>query len=743
MCVMAAFGPRCIMAEPAPDSIPETLNNPMGASERPEPEDASNGEPRAPLPLERGESKTTPGPDASAADSATAVPVTRYSDDPPTDPHTETLAPASFSSFASSLLIPGYEILEKLGEGGMGVVYRARQVRANRIVALKMVRGLLTEQDRARFRIEAESVARLKHDNIVQIYEIGEHEDRPYFSLEFCVGGDLAEQLEKGPLLPRLAARLVEALARAMEAAHRKHVVHRDLKPANVLIDEKGRPKVSDFGLAKHTDEKSGLTQTNAIMGTPSYMAPEQAEGQTRIVGPPADVYALGAILYECLTGRPPFKGISYLDTLEQVRQQEPTPPRQLRRNVPRDLETICLHCLKKDPAKRYNSAGDLAEDLRRFQNGESVRVRRPGFLERTWRWLNQGPALAFLLLILLIVLCNLGAVLALVYQAGVGQRREVVEAQTTAGVLQIAAQVDEYLRSYHRLADLYARASSLRDYLLEPAAERKKTGDRLRGGLRQRVEESGDKLLAMTVLDEHGKVMLANRPKLEGEDLKRLSCVCQALESGNGGVADVRFVSLVRGRPAVDVIPVIEPIKNGTRVLGLVIVWIRAQALNDIVKINETLGGEGGVISILDEHGVRIAHSRPEGVLYRPSGPLTAEARRKVGERFRGGPEQRLTETLAFPEQYRRAVAKEPEEGMFEGRSQANGEAYVGVGRRLQTTPWTVFLLQPTGNVNRPVVDLLRRVALWCVPVMLLFLGLGIPVLRGLLQGRSRVRRA
>ena len=325
----------------------------------------------------------------------------------------------------------------------------------------------------------------------------------------------------------------------------------------------------------------------------------------------------------------------------------------------------------------------------------------------------------------------------------------EVVEVQTKAGVVQVAAQVDEYLRSYQSLAGLFARASSLRDYHLEPAAERKKTGDRLRVGLGQRVEESGGKLLAMTILDGQGKVMLANRPPLEGEDLKRLSCVRQALETGSGGVADVQFVSLVRGRPAVDVIPVIEPIKNGTRVLGLVIVWIRAQALNDIVKKNATLGGEGGIVSILDEHGIRIAHSRPDGVLYPPTGPLSTETRHRTDERFRGGAGGRLAEPLAFPEQFRRAIGEEPIDVLFAGRSQANGEAYVGVGHRLETAPWTVFLMQPRGDVNRPILELLRRVALWCIPVVVLFLAVGMVLAGRILRpvhsltgGAARSRR-
>jgi serine/threonine-protein kinase len=244
----------------------------------------------------------------------------------------------------SPATVPGYEILGTLGKGGMGVVYQARHLALNRVVALKMILSgaHAATAERQRFRTEAEAVARLQHPGIVQIYEVGDHNGLPYLSLEYCPGGSLEKRLAGTPLPPREAGQLVEHLARAVQAAHDKHVVHRDLKPANVLLAEDGTPKVTDFGLVKRLDE-AGRTQTGAIMGTPSYMAPEQAGGKTKAVGPVTDVYALGAILYECLTGRPPFRGRRALDTLEQVRYFEPTPPRQLRLSIPRDLETICL----------------------------------------------------------------------------------------------------------------------------------------------------------------------------------------------------------------------------------------------------------------------------------------------------------------------------------------------------------------------------------------------------------------
>jgi hypothetical protein len=308
----------------------------------------------------------------------------------------------------------GYDILGELGRGGMGVVYRARQVALNRVVALKMILSgpHAGEAELARFKTEAEAIARLQHPNIVQIHEVGEHDGRPFFSLEFCDGGSLEAKLGATPLPPKEAAALVETLARAMHAAHQKGVVHRDLKPANVLLAEGGVPKITDFGLAKKLDRDAdpaaaGATQTGSVMGTPSYMAPEQAEGK-KDVGPLADVYALGAILYECLTGRPPFRAAAPLDTLIQVVSDEPVPPRTLNPQVPRDLETVCLKCLQKDPARRYSSAAGLADDLRRFLQGEPTVARPAGVVERVGRWCRRRPAWATLLAVSVLGLLTL-----------------------------------------------------------------------------------------------------------------------------------------------------------------------------------------------------------------------------------------------------------------------------------------------------------------------------------------------
>jgi serine/threonine protein kinase len=308
--------------------------------------------------------------------------------------------------------LPGYEILQELGRGGMGVVYKARQVSLKRLVALKLIRdgALAGPQERARFRIEAEAVARMQHANIVQIYEAGEHQGRLYFAMELIEGGGLDKHLAGQPQPAPQAAELVRTLALAVEHAHTQQVVHRDLKPANVLLVSGGvvigessgpgsrptthhspltthQPKITDFGLAKRLDrESTNATQDGAVLGTASYMAPEQAAGRVREIGPGVDVYALGAILYELLTGRPPFLAESWRQTLEQVVHDEPAPPTRWRADVPRALETICLKCLEKAPDRRYASARELADDLDRFLKGKPVAAVPLGESERLAR---------------------------------------------------------------------------------------------------------------------------------------------------------------------------------------------------------------------------------------------------------------------------------------------------------------------------------------------------------------------
>ena len=275
--------------------------------------------------------------------------------------------------------------------------------------------SFVTSEERARFRIEAEAVARLRHPNIVQIYEVGEHEvdagmPRPYFTLEFAAGGNLASRLAGRPQPPRQAAAWLEVMARAVHYAHQQGIIHRDLKPSNVLLTEAGEPTLCDFGVAKLMTGSDIKTRSGTLLGTAEYMAPEQAaEGDK--VGPAADVYALGAILYTMLTGRPPFQGSNTLHILEQVRSQEPVPLRRLVPHLPRDLETICLKCLEKEPAHRYASAAELADDLRCFLVGEPIRARPAPAWERGWKWAKRRPTIAGLLVVV-IALAAIGVAL-------------------------------------------------------------------------------------------------------------------------------------------------------------------------------------------------------------------------------------------------------------------------------------------------------------------------------------------
>jgi hypothetical protein len=289
--------------------------------------------------------------------------------------------------------IPGYEIVRVVGQGGMGVVYEARQRDLGRTVAVKMISGMrLGPTQVARFRREAEASARLQHANFVQIFEVGQVNGRPFFSMEYVDGGSLAQHLSHTRPKPRQAAALVSTLAQAIHTAHACGIVHRDLKPSNVLLTAAGIPKIADFGLAKRLDDDAGCTRTGEVLGTPSYMAPEQAAGQREHIGPATDVYALGAILYELLTGRPPFQGTSPLDSLRLVTTQEPVVPSRLAPSTPPDLEAVCLKCLEKSPGARYASARELSEDLGRFLNGQPVAARRIGRIRRVGKWVRRHP---------------------------------------------------------------------------------------------------------------------------------------------------------------------------------------------------------------------------------------------------------------------------------------------------------------------------------------------------------------
>jgi eukaryotic-like serine/threonine-protein kinase len=326
--------------------------------------------------------------------------------------------------------IPGYEVEAVLGRGGMGIVYQARDLRLGRRVALKMLLAgaYAGSGERQRFLREAEAVAGLRHANIVQVHGAGEHDGRPYFTMEYVEGGSLAQQLAGTPQPARQAAALLATLAEAVQAAHQGGVVHRDLKPANILLTADGTPKIADFGLARHFDSGPALTLSGARVGTPSYMAPEQAIGKAGTIGPAADIYALGAVLYEMLTGRPPFRGETVVETERQVIAEEPVPPARLNPKVPHDLETICLKCLHKDPERRYATAAALADDLRRFQRAEPIAARPAGLPERAGKWVRRHPTPSALLAAgLLLVMLLVGGGLWLVVQQA--HLRDAVEA--------------------------------------------------------------------------------------------------------------------------------------------------------------------------------------------------------------------------------------------------------------------------------------------------------------------------
>ncbi len=291
----------------------------------------------------------------------------------------------------------GYEVLEEIARGGMGVVYKARQTSLNRIVALKMILAgkLASTDDVNRFQVEAEAAANLDHPGIVPIFEIGEHGGLHYFSMGFVQGQSLADRVNDGPLPPREAAEIMRNVAKAVSYAHGKGVIHRDLKPANVLLDAKGEPKVSDFGLAKQVESDSNLTRTGTLIGTPNYMPPEQARCETGDVGPRSDVYSLGAVLYCLLVGHPPFQSANPMDVLSQVLDREPISLRQLNPAIDRDLETIAFKCLTKDPTGRYSSAEEFADDLQRFLHGEPINARPISTLERLFKATKRQPKLA------------------------------------------------------------------------------------------------------------------------------------------------------------------------------------------------------------------------------------------------------------------------------------------------------------------------------------------------------------
>jgi tetratricopeptide (TPR) repeat protein/tRNA A-37 threonylcarbamoyl transferase component Bud32 len=324
-------------------------------------------------------------------------------------PNVQALAPRAASAGSFPRTFGDYELLAEIARGGMGVVYKARHKGLNRLVAVKMILAgnLANEEAVRRFHAEAEAAAQLRHPGIVAVYEVGDRAGQHFFSMEYVEGQSLAAIARDNPFVPEAAARVMLSIVEAIQYAHAQGVLHRDLKPSNVLIDVDGRPRVTDFGLAKRMNADSAtLTHTDDVIGTPSYMPPEQAAGKVRELGPTSDVYSLGAMLYELLAGRPPFRASTRLDTLHQVLELEPIAPRVLNARTPRDLETICLKCLEKTPARRYPSAQALAEDLQRFLSGEPIAARRVSALERATRWGLRRPVIVGLVATLLVAVC-------------------------------------------------------------------------------------------------------------------------------------------------------------------------------------------------------------------------------------------------------------------------------------------------------------------------------------------------
>jgi len=370
----------------------------------------------------------------AAAGSGRKERVPGFSDLPSTDPSVSDAGQAG-GARALPCMFGDYELLAGIARGGMGKVYKAKHKKLNRLVALKMILSghLASDDEIQRFHSEATAAAQLDHSGIVPVHEFGEYDGQYYFSMGLVEGGSLAARLKDGPLPPREAAGLLVKVAEAVSYAHQHGIVHRDLKPGNILLDKDGQPKVSDFGLAKQLRADSHLTITGMVLGTPTFMSPEQATGNPDAVGAAADIYSLGAVLYCLLTARPPFQAASTMETLRQVLEQEPVSPRQLNPAVDRDLETICLKCLQKDPGKRYAGALALADDLRRFLAGAAIQARPVGAIERLWRWCLREPLVAGLVgTIALVLLLGTGISTYFALQARQGET-QALEAKELA----------------------------------------------------------------------------------------------------------------------------------------------------------------------------------------------------------------------------------------------------------------------------------------------------------------------
>lgn len=371
--------------------------------------------------------------------------------------------------------IPGFTILEEIGRGGMGVVYKAHHQRLDCLVALKVVlTGKHSSlEERQRMLREAKAIAALQHPSIIHVFEVGENDEHPYLALELCTRKTLADCIQENPLPPEEAAQIIRTLASAIHVAHQHDIIHRDLKPGNVLLTEDRSLKITDFGLAKKLDESEALTRTNTVMGTPSYAPPEQVHPESKPIDIRADIYSLGAVLYELLTGRPPFKAATTVDTILQVIREAPVPPRALNSKLPRDLETICLKCLEKDPQKRYSTAEELGRELERFLAGESIQARPVGQMARLWRWCRRHPVVATIVCFVFLTL-SLGAIAATSFAI---HSKRLVERANKEQSERIQAQVESLLISNPQsvetiLQNLKPFCEEIRPRLIEVRAE-------------------------------------------------------------------------------------------------------------------------------------------------------------------------------------------------------------------------------------------------------------------------------
>jgi hypothetical protein len=548
-----------------------------------------------------------------------------------------------------------YEVLGRLGQGGMGVVYKARQVSLERTVALKMILhgAHASAQELSRLRTEAQSLAQLEHPNIVHIYEVGEHDGLPFLSLEFIDGGSLADKLDGTPVQPAEAVRLVEALAGAMHAAHSRNVVHRDLKPGNILLTADGTPKITDFGLAKRLDETAGAGQTQPgdVLGTPSYMAPEQAAGKANEVGPVTDVYALGAILYEALTGRPPFRAATPLDTVRQVLEAEPVSPRLLNPRVTRDLETICLKCLQKEPARRYASARELADELKSFQEGRPIRARPVGAPERFRRWCRRHPARAAALgvsiLLLLVVLIG-GFWFNRRLRGELGRTEAAQRELQQALTRQAAERLDAELRQFAVIPEMLAAALERRADWKEAELE-----ELLRGALGKH-----ERVFGSCVAFEPGRFDPARKDfalyvyrSPEGLKAKQLLPPDYHLyrdwdwyrqpKAKNALVWTEPFLD--EGATDVWVITCAVPIRRGGQFAGVATIDLRGDSLDNLKeRLQDLKLKQDGYGFVVSREGVFISHPDRR---FRMPGKITTAAEFQTDDRLRAFTERLLRE--------------------------------------------------------------------------------------------------